>query len=155
MLVATGAKIFNALNCQCTPTVFVSKHSKIQISTVWRKDNRGQLFNITRQGHRIIPLNKVDIQGLVWQLVKVCRSTTSNFKALDWVFIELFLLWHLPKKTCDSYHCNLWLISFLLIYNSYISFLLLTESLKIKLSSGHLIALWKKRCGMDQKKLIM
>ena len=29
------------------------------------------------------------------------------------------------------------------------------STLKIKVSSGHLIALWKKRCGMDQKKLIM
>ena len=27
--------------------------------------------------------------------------------------------------------------------------------LKIKLSSGHAIALWKKLCGIDQKRLIM
>ena len=29
------------------------------------------------------------------------------------------------------------------------------KALKVKTSSGHAIALWKKRCGIDQKSLII
>ena len=54
--------------------------------------------------------------------------------------------------TCMSH------IKYLSLFNSKLYQIILEseiDALKMKLSSGHAIALWKKRCGTDQKRLII
>ena len=107
------------------------------------------------------------INAEVWTRWDVCRSAGElSFYFERWPFIR-----------CDDferdrdYNCNTYILS--KFHQQSIESLSLPTltiisakekeeepgydivKLKIKLSSGHVIALWKKRCGMDQKKLIM
>ena len=62
----------------------------------------------------------------------------------------------------SSYSCicsalqinNLLEVNFVVKYTETTQMIAIKE-LKVKISSGHAIALWKKRCGIDQKKLII
>ena len=65
-----------------------------------------------------------------------------------------------PQQTLTIYEVSNWVLSLDNYYYELNTILLdlglvIQWVLKVKTSYGHAIALWKKRCGIDQKRLII